>query len=272
MSIGCVTEGRNSYKSFQQDSRIPNPLVRGASSFEVASWAEATKKAANILFQAKEEHGPAAIAAIVGAKATNEEAFLVSRLLKEQVGTTHIAGLSWSPADAFHDDFLIHADKNPNTQGLKSLGLLNGGGEAEAVLSAVENGTVKVVLVFGADLVTTFGQERIDKALSDATVILLDTDYNDTTEYAYVVLPIGAAPETDGTCTNHAGRVQRPLSSISTTGRSQSRLGGPCPAQYPAGRSRLGFHFRCVWRVDQNRPGLCGSHLRQDWFPGGSLS
>ena len=230
-------EGRNWYKSFQQDSRIPNPLVRGASSFEVASWAEATKKAAHILLQAKEEHGPAAIAAIVGAKATNEEAFLVSRLLKEQVGATHIAGLSWSPADAFHDDFLIHADKNPNTQGLKSLGLLNGGGEAEAVLSAVENGSVKVLLVFGADLVTTFGQERIDKALSDATVILLDTDYNDTTEYADVVLPIGAAPETDGTCTNHAGRVQRLSAAFPPPGEAKAgwealallstQLGGP---------------------------------------------
>ena len=110
----------------------------------------------------QDEHGADAVAAVIGAKATNEEAFLLSRLLREQIGSTHTAGLSWSQADAFHDDFLIHADKNPNTQGLKSLGLLNGGGEAEAVLAAVEQGQVKVLFILGADLVTAFGQERID--------------------------------------------------------------------------------------------------------------
>ena len=202
-------EGRHWYKSFQQESRIPTPLIRGESSFTVASWDDAGKKVSDTICQAKDEHGADAVAAIVGAKATNEEAFLLSRLLKEQIGSKHTAGLSWSPSDAFHDDFLIHADKNPNTQGLASLGLLNGGGEAEAVLSAAENGSVKVLLVLGADLVSAFGQDRIDKALGDTTVILLDTDYSGTTEYADVVLPIAAATETDGTCTNQAGRVQR---------------------------------------------------------------
>ena len=46
-------------------------------------------------------------------------------------------------------------------------------------------------------------------ALGKTTVIVLDTDYNGTTEYADIVLPIAAAVETDGTCTNQAGRVQR---------------------------------------------------------------
>ena len=49
----------------------------------------------------------------------------------------------------------------------------------------------------------------MDAALSDVEVVLLDTDYTDTTEYADVVLPIGTAPETDGSCINYAGRVQR---------------------------------------------------------------
>lgn len=202
-------EGRHWYKSFQQDSRIPTPLVRDESSFTVVSWEEAGKRVAHAVRSAQDGHGADAVAAIIGAKATNEEAFLLSRLLREQIGSTHTAGLSWSPADAFHDDFLIHADKNPNTQGLKSLGLLNGGGEAETILAAAEQGQVKVLFILGADLVTAFDQERIDSALGETTVIVLDTDYNSTTEYADIVLPIAAAVETDGTCTNQAGRVQR---------------------------------------------------------------
>ncbi len=202
-------EGRHWYKSFQQDSRIPTPLVRGESSFLVTSWDEAGKKVAQAVRSAQAEQGADAVAAIIGAKATNEEAFLLSRLLREHLGSTRTAGLSWSPAEAFHDDFLIHADKNPNTQGLKSLGLLNGGGGAEAILSAAEQRGVKVLFILGVDLVTAFGQERVESALGETTVIVLDTDYNDTTEYADIVLPIAAAVETDGTCTNHTGRVQR---------------------------------------------------------------
>ena len=74
---------------------------------------------------------------------------------------------------------------------------------------AAEQGTVKTLLVFGADLVPACGQERLDKVAQRITVVVFDTDYSEQTEYADVILPIGTAPETDGTYTNHAGRVQR---------------------------------------------------------------
>ena len=51
------------------------------------------------------------------------------------------------------------------------------------------------------------------------------------------MLPIGAAPETDGTCTNHAGRVQRLSQAFSPPGEAKvgwevlallsTQLGGP---------------------------------------------
>ena len=63
--------------------------------------------------------------------------------------------------------------------------------------------------MFGVDLVAALGQDTVDAALGEATVILLDTDYTDTTEYADLVLPIATAPETDGSCINYAGRIQR---------------------------------------------------------------
>jgi NADH-quinone oxidoreductase subunit G len=202
-------EGRLWYKELQRESRILRPLVRGEQDFAGVSWDDALSRLATTLTRAKEEHGTGAIAGIVGAKATNEEAYLFSRLLTEQVGTDLVAGLSWSPADASHDDFLIKADKNPNTRGLQAMGLLNGGTSAADVLAAAAKGTVKVLLVFAVDLVPTFGPEKLDAALSNAEVIVFDTDYSGTTEYADLVLPIGTAPETDGTFTNYADRVQR---------------------------------------------------------------
>jgi predicted molibdopterin-dependent oxidoreductase YjgC len=125
------------------------------------------------------------------------------------VGTHRIAGFSWSPPDAFHDNFLIKADKNPNTRGLQALGLLNGGPSTADILAAAEKDEVKAVLVFGADLTSAFTQEKLDAALANAQVIVCDTDYNGMSAYADVVLPVGAAPETEGTFTNALGRVQR---------------------------------------------------------------
>ncbi len=167
-------EGRLWYKELQKESRIPRPLARGEQDVSAVTWGEAFGRVVSLLTQVKEQHGAGAIAGIIGAKATNEEAYLFSHLLTEQVGTELVAGLSWSPADAFHDNFLIKADKNPNTRGLQVMGLLNGGASASDILTAVEKGTVQVLLVFGADLATAFGQEKLERprltALSPTTL------------------------------------------------------------------------------------------------------
>ncbi|HXG21438.1 MAG TPA: molybdopterin-dependent oxidoreductase [Methylomirabilota bacterium] len=202
-------EGRLWYKELQKESRIMRPLVRGEQDFVAATWARAMDTAVKTLTSVKEQRGANAIAAIIGARATNEEAYLLMRLLKEQVGTDRIAGFSWSPPGAFYDNFLIKADKNPNTRGLQALGLLNGGPSTADILAAAEKGEVKAVLVFGADLTSAFTQEKLDAALANAQVIVCDTDYNGMSAYADVVLPVGAAPETEGTFTNALGRVQR---------------------------------------------------------------
>ena len=65
------------------------------------------------------------------------------------------------------------------------------------------------LFVFAADLSAAFTPDQLGKALSNVEVIVCDTDYSGIAEYADMLLPIGTAPETDGTYTNHAGRVQR---------------------------------------------------------------
>jgi NADH-quinone oxidoreductase subunit G len=202
-------EGRLWYKELQQESRITRPLIRGGQAFIAGTWEKALGRGVEVLSRAKAENPDGAIAGIIGAKATNEEAYLFSRLLVERLGSSQIAGLSWSPVDAWHDDFLIKADKNPNTRGLQALGLLNGKANAADILDAAKKGTVKVLLVFGIDLVTACGRDMVEKALENVDVIVFDTDYSLTTEYAEVILPIGTAPEIDGTFTNYAGWVQR---------------------------------------------------------------
>jgi predicted molibdopterin-dependent oxidoreductase YjgC len=84
-------------------------------------------------------------------------------------------------------------------------------------------------------LVTACGQETIDKALSDVEVIVCDTDYTGTTEYADLILPIATAVETDGTFTNYAGRVQRVRQAFPPPG--EARIGWELLSQLSA---RLG--------------------------------
>jgi NADH-quinone oxidoreductase subunit G len=202
-------EGRLWYKEQQKESRIMRPLLGREAGFAETSWDRALVHVVDAFAKAKEAGGPNAVAGIIGAKATNEEAYLLTRLLKENVGTSCVAGFSWSPEDAFHDDFLIKADKNPNTRGLHALGLFNGGPKPADVLAAAEKGEVKALVLFGADLTSAFTSERLERALENVQVIVCDTDYSGMTEYADVMLPIGAAAEIDGSFTNFAGRVQR---------------------------------------------------------------
>jgi predicted molibdopterin-dependent oxidoreductase YjgC len=99
--------------------------------------------------------------------------------------------------------------------------LLNGKTNVADILDAATKGTMKVLLVFGIDLVTACGRDTVERALENVEVIVFDTDYSPATEYAEVVLPIGTAPETDGTFTNYAGRVQRVRQAFSPPGEAK---------------------------------------------------
>src|SRR5262249_28644780 len=71
---------------------------------------------------------------LASAQAPNEELFLLRRVAA-RLGAT-LAGISWSPPDAYHDDFLIKADKNPNTRGLALQGIAAGDAAAELLRAA----------------------------------------------------------------------------------------------------------------------------------------
>ncbi len=71
-------KGRFAYQAIHVDERLTTPLVRGASGqLEPASWEQALSAARAIAGH----RGRAA--ALVGGQATNEEAFLISRMLRE---------------------------------------------------------------------------------------------------------------------------------------------------------------------------------------------
>ena len=142
---------------------------------------------------------------VVSAQAANEEVFLL-REIASHLGA-QVVGVSWSPADAFADDFLIKADKNPNTAGLRAHGL---GGDVDAILAAVSAGTVQALVLHRADLTGWRDAAAVRAALETVPyLVVLDTDQREVAQFADVVLPLATYLEGEGTFTNAAGRVQR---------------------------------------------------------------
>jgi NADH-quinone oxidoreductase subunit G len=78
-------KGRFAYQSFHVDERITEPMVRDGGQLRAVSWERALEEAAAGLVRAGTNTG-----AIVGGQATNEEGFLLSRLMREGLGSRHL--------------------------------------------------------------------------------------------------------------------------------------------------------------------------------------
>src|SRR5262249_5415023 len=161
-------------------------------------------------------HGRDAVGIIVSAQASNEEIALLRRI-GQALGAT-VAGISWSPPDAYHDDLLIKADKNPNTRGLALQGIPLDG-TAHGLLEARAAGRLQPVTLHRTNLTACRDAARVRAALERLPyLVILDTDQREVLEYASVILPVGTHAESDGTFTNHAGCVQRFRPAVATPG------------------------------------------------------
>jgi NADH-quinone oxidoreductase subunit G len=78
-------KGRFGYQSFGAAERITGPMVRDGGFLREVSWERALSEAARALQRSGER-----TAALVGGGATNEEGFLVQRLLRDGLGSPHV--------------------------------------------------------------------------------------------------------------------------------------------------------------------------------------
>src|SRR5262249_53766065 len=102
-----------------------------------------------------------------------------------------------------------------------SLGISTSSEAVERVVADAREGTLKALVVFGADPVGQLGRENVESALEKLDLlVLIDFRSTETSLYADVVLPAASFAETDGTFTNHAGRVQRVRQAFSPPGEA----------------------------------------------------
>ncbi len=89
----CV-KGRFAHGFVHSPDRLTTPLIRRGGDLEPASWDEALAFVAWRLLRIRERHGPDSIATISSARATNEENYLVQKLMRAVIGTNNVDNCS----------------------------------------------------------------------------------------------------------------------------------------------------------------------------------
>ena len=77
--------GRFAYQAIHVDERITSPMVRDGGELRPVSWDRALEEASKALARAK-----GSVGALAGAGTTNEEGFLLQRIVREALGSPHL--------------------------------------------------------------------------------------------------------------------------------------------------------------------------------------
>jgi predicted molibdopterin-dependent oxidoreductase YjgC len=150
---------------------------------------------------------------------TNEELFVLRRMFRDGLSAGWVDFRVPLLEPVYSDDFLITADKNPNSRGAELIGLAGQG--AEAMLRACEEGRIRYLHICHHDLTSGFEPVRVRLALAKVeTVVFQGSWETETTRMAHVVLPAAVYAEKEGTFTNVQGRVQQIHAAVPALGEA----------------------------------------------------
>lgn len=206
-------EGRYGYK-FHDHNRILAPLKRkeGAEVGEVA-WGEILSEVAGCLLKSRGKIG-----VFVSPQLSNEEIFLIRLLFGSPNGSGGSPPLQEkcelflvkARPDGFEDEFLIRADKNPNSKGAELIGFVYDKPAVERFFTSCGNSDYEGIVVFGQDLMARYGAHRVTDAMKKLKwSLFIGSNHNLTSEFATYVLPAATYAEKEGTFTNFKGRIQK---------------------------------------------------------------
>ncbi len=87
-------KGRFAHQFSRSRERLTAPLIREGDGFRLASWEEATNRIVSELTRIKAAHGADAIAGLASSRATNEDCYAMSRLIRAAIGTNNLDNCS----------------------------------------------------------------------------------------------------------------------------------------------------------------------------------
>jgi len=197
-------EGRLSYQELYERPRLHGALTRKDGGTEPIDWPEALALLAGKLKEARAD----ATVAVASASLTVEDLHVVKRLFAEAIGGGEIIVPESRRGE--DDAILIRADKTPNAEGARLLGLGvdEGNRRLTAMLERARAGKVDVILLFGAGL-AAHHLETLAAARESAFIAAFTPFTDGIARIADLVLPSAAYGEVDGTWVNFQGRAQR---------------------------------------------------------------
>jgi NADH-quinone oxidoreductase subunit G len=204
--------GRLNFHYLDSKERLTRPLLRAAGEQFPGTWEDAMARAAEGLKKAK----PQEVAIVASGRLTNEELFVLKRLVGE-LGVTQV---DLVPHAESGDKFLRSPDGSPNSLGVELLGLSSGGRNLGGWSAAILSGKIKALLVLGGeDLVAAGIPASVLGQLE--TLIFSGILSNETSRLAQVVFPAAGFAEKTGSMINVHGRLQRMTRAIATPGEAR---------------------------------------------------
>ncbi|MDF1850433.1 MAG: molybdopterin-dependent oxidoreductase [Verrucomicrobiales bacterium] len=192
---------RLNFHWIESEARLTEPLVKDGDQHRSASWQEALATTADKLAGLEGSE----IAVIASARMTNEELLITNRFVKH-LEAGHVDTV---PRTGEADGYLISADRNPNTLGVKTvLGLDDPGSQLSAIQEGIEQGRIKAVISLQENLIEDAGFSADTLKKLDFLLVSYPLA-NPTADLADVVLPGAAWAEKSGTMLNITGRLQR---------------------------------------------------------------
>jgi NADH-quinone oxidoreductase subunit G len=206
----------NTFKHVNADDRVRGPMVRKEGELVEVGWDEAVALLGSELKTFKGGE----IAAIGSSFATTEDNF-VFRKLMDQLGAEYYAILPHlDPSDC--DDFLITADKTPNSRGAALAASSEGRRSCDASLlvEKIRDGRVKLLYVMEDDIGSMKDFEDVLPKLE--ILVVHASNHNLTTKHADIVLASSTYAEKNGTMINVTGQVQRIRPAVATAYQDRS--------------------------------------------------
>src|SRR5437667_356967 len=215
--------GRYGFGDVDAPTRLLAPAVRAADGERAVEWPEAVA----LLARQLQDAGGEAIGVFLSPGLPNEDLWLARRLLVDTLGIRAVAVHAPPRTPGVADDLLIVADKHPNSRGAALMGLdgaAAGGADGSRVLEAARAGRLRVLWVFGHDLLDTgWPEAAVAQALDRVPYLVFQgPNGNGTSQRAHLVLPAAAWVEREGTYTNVGGRVQRFWRAVFPRGAARS--------------------------------------------------
>ena len=203
--------GRLNFHYLDSEARLTDPLIKDGRAHRLAEWSETIAKAADSLGKAKGDK----IAIIASARMTNEELFM-ARHLAAALDTRNIAIV---PRIDEADNYLVAADRNPNTEGAKLILGKKVDSNLKGILTRIKSGDIKALIALDEDL---FENGLLDKSDLKGVKFVASSHYlaNPTANASHLVLPSATFAEKRGSMINVTGRLQRLNKAKETPGQA----------------------------------------------------